>query len=110
MKLSASLITELSTLRANIAALRAEEEELTIKVKKLLKDEGLREYAPKESPLKFVWSKFERAQVKWKNEWFKLAREKWGSHTAKKKAHKISDDSKKPGDCLNIEGNENYAA
>ena len=107
MKLSADVVTELAQLRAQIAALQSKEKELSSDLKSAMDEKELSEYAPKDSPYKLLFNVYERASVSWKDEWKKLAKDKFGKKW-KDKETDLSNESKIKVKSLNVEPNERY--
>ena len=109
MKLTSDVVTELAALRSNIKAMQEEEKELTQNLKDQMSAEKIQEFAPKHSPYKLCLDETERTSVSWKDEWMKLAKDKFGK-TWKKVMTKLQDDSKTEVVALRVEPNENYNA
>jgi hypothetical protein len=107
MKLSAIDISELLKLRTQIAALAKEEKELTDKIKDQMKEEEREEYAPRESPFKFVCKKISRSSVSWKDEWATLAEKIYGDRWVSKEQRLIAA-NQSPVVTLTIEPNTKY--
>ncbi len=109
MKHTSDVVTELAQLRSNIASMQKDEKELTQKLKDQMLEEGLTEFAPKHSPYKLICSEEDRASVAWKEEWIKLAKDKFGK-TWKKVMTKLQQSSETEVVKLRVEPNENYEA
>ena len=107
MKLTSDVVTELAQLRSNIKALQAEEKDLTDKLKEEMLDQKLDEFAPQHSPYKLCCDTAPRSSVKWKDEWTKLAKDKFGK-TYKRIMAKLQKDSETDVTSLRVEPNENY--
>lgn len=82
-ELRPDLVSELSVARARKKDAVDLEEALTLKIKQLMADEEILEYAPASSPLKLAITGTPTAKVDWKKEWQKLARDKWSTKWVK---------------------------
>jgi hypothetical protein len=107
MKLTPDVVSELAKLRSNIKAMQKDEKELTDKLKEQMEKEELEAYAPKSSPYKLLYSEAPRSSVKWKEEWIKLAKDKFGK-AWKRTMAKMQRDSETDVVSLLVEPNENY--
>lgn len=108
IQLSAELATKVGQLRAKIAALKEEEENLCGELKEAMAKEGIDEYAPKGSPYKLVYSESERPQVKWKEVAETFAKKLFGGKWRKELKKEADSYGTEPVCTLRVEPNEKY--
>lgn len=86
MKLSTELIQELVRLRAKKKEFEAQEKELCDSIKEKMREEGLEEFAPKDSPFMLQFQKVEKTLFSWEDTAKELLKEvykkRWGKELA----------------------------
>lgn len=107
-ELNNEFVEEIVAVKGQIKILEKQEEVLVDLAKKLMDKKKLDVFAPEGSPFKLVYSKFKKASVSWKDEWFSLAKKTFGRKKAKKLQDVLIEESRVDSSSLNIEANENY--
>jgi hypothetical protein len=85
LKLTKDLVEELASIKAQKSALEKREKELVPEIKEKMAEKEIFEFAPEDCPYKLVRNLFEKASVRWKEEWIELAKQIYGKKDWKKK-------------------------